>query len=290
MKKIITFFKIAISGFLAICILSCFCFFYCYTPFGVADETESTIRKSQPLSCSHYMKEGFSWKKTDANGYYNKTKEQSIDPEILIAGSSHFEALQISESDTVEGILNSKYKTYSLGVSGQFIDQCLCRLPKMVDTYHPSKYIILETNGEPIDKEDLKRALEQYGNPEEIFTLYNHLSPKLAKLYAFVRTFIPSAVELYEGFNNWANAERREKSINKDNFVFDQEYEYILNSLISKASNTVKNANIKLIIVSRKKGHLESDGSYTIPGSPHDYDDKLNKICKKTWSCFVRCF
>lgn len=65
------------------------------------------------------MKEGFSWIKTDANGYNNASIPENVD--ILLMGSSHMEAVQVSQSENTAALLNTMLpgmKTYNTGISG----------------------------------------------------------------------------------------------------------------------------------------------------------------------------
>lgn len=288
MKKfLLQILKCFFAGILALTILSIICFFYSNSPIGIADETNSSIHKSYPNSYSFYMKEGFAVKKTDANGYYNESAAQAENPEILIMGSSHIEALQIPTEKTIGSILNQKYKTYCLGVSGQYIDACVSRLPTAIATYHPSKYVILETTGDPLSIEDLNKSIIEYGMPNTDSPIYSRLSPQLREFYRLFRTYIPCAMELYKGLDLWATAETRtaetstENQNNQEISFEDESYKELLDTFIEKAAEAVKPSGAKLIIISRKGGNLEKDGSYTIPESSQTYVKELKEICEK---------
>ena len=283
MKKTLSiFFKCILAGSLAVIILSAVCFIYSYGPIGIEDSTNSTTKKNYPCSYSANMTEGFAWKKTDENGYYNESAELAIDPEILIIGSSHIEALQVPTENSVASLLNKKYKTYSLGVSGQFIDSCIQRISFAVDEYKPSKYVILETDGSPLSLEDMENAINHFGEPNNNIPVYSRLSGYKRDIYKFIRTYIPSAMEIMNKVNNWKTMDIRGGGKSSDEaFIFSAEYESALNKFIELASKPVNNSGAKLIIVSRLGGEIDSKGNYIISDYNKDYSNGLKEACRQ---------
>lgn len=133
------------ASLIAILLLSMFSMLYKHTSPHVEPIANETFYRWEAGSFTSTMEEGFAWINMDENGYNNLKCFDSID--VLLMGSSHMEAIQISTEDTVASKLNEflPYSTYNIGISGHSFIHCVNNLKSAIEVFKPSKYVIIET-------------------------------------------------------------------------------------------------------------------------------------------------
>ncbi len=152
MKRILlNLLKLCFSTSVTLVALSMFCMIYNYTGCHIKNNDGATDYKWGSYQYCATMKEGFSWLQFDYNGYNNVNnlsfEESPVD--ILLMGSSHMEAMQVSKKKNAGYLLNEylpEYRTYNIGVSGHDIYTCVQNLEAACGVYDPQKYVILETS------------------------------------------------------------------------------------------------------------------------------------------------
>ncbi len=109
------------------------------------------------------MSEGVSWGQVDANGFNNKTVINN--PDILIVGSSHMEAMNVMQDENTASqlnqLLNKRYSVYNLGISGHFFFKACQYLPRNIELFKPNglKAIIVETSTVDVSPKDVESIL-----------------------------------------------------------------------------------------------------------------------------------
>ena len=100
------------------------------------------------------MTEGVGYGKTDTSGYNNAYYPDCTDPDIVFAGSSHMEALQVPQDANCVYLLNemfdkddseyNNFKCFNMGVSGNFFEATASNFRYIADKFQNSKYIVIE--------------------------------------------------------------------------------------------------------------------------------------------------
>lgn len=155
--------KVALSGCLALAVLTGLCFFYYNIPMHYTSADGATDYKW--LTNHFYSRgtEGFAWGKTNNEGYLNTFDYQPGMPvSVLVMGSSHMEAYQVAMEESTASRLNAALtgKTvYNIGTSGHTLMTCVGNLKAAVGKYLPQDYIIIETAASSFPNESLTLAL-----------------------------------------------------------------------------------------------------------------------------------
>ena len=140
--------KCALAGITAVVILCVILAPYSLSPVHIANPEGNTdyIWPADSLWCK--MTEGISYGRFDAKGYNNK--EVIENPDILVLGSSHTEAVNVLQSENFAALLGQKfngvYTVYNMGISGHFFLKICKYLPRTVELHPDAKYIIIETS------------------------------------------------------------------------------------------------------------------------------------------------
>ena len=187
--------KVALSGCLALAVLTGLCFFYYNIPMHYTSADGATDYKW--LTNHFYSRgtEGFAWGKTNNEGYLNTFDYQPGMPvSVLVMGSSHMEAYQVAMEESTASRLNAALtgKTvYNIGTSGHTLMTCVGNLKAAVGKYLPQDCIIIETAASSFPNESLTLALnnrfpEQQSHEGGIIGLLQRV-PYLRLLYKQLR-------------------------------------------------------------------------------------------------------
>lgn len=149
--------KCVLAGITAIVILCVVLAGYSLTPIHIHNPQGNTDYIWSPNAPWCKMTEGISFGKFDANGYNNTEVVQ--DPDILVLGSSHTEAVNVFQSEGFAALLGQKfqgkYTTYNMGISGHFFLKICKYLPRNIEMNPSAKYIIIETSDVSFSREDV---------------------------------------------------------------------------------------------------------------------------------------
>lgn len=107
MKQIRALVKLGASGIVSLVLLSAFCVVFSFSGVHVANPSGATDYKWQSRQWKSTMTEGFSWMKMDGRGFNNPDGVSAENPECLIMGSSHMEAVNVSSSENVAAQLRT---------------------------------------------------------------------------------------------------------------------------------------------------------------------------------------
>lgn len=190
--------KIAISGILAVALLSIVCLVYSYNMLGIPTPTGASSYSCVPGSLKSEMDEGFGWNVMDANGYNNDEAYDDID--VLIMGGSHIEALQMNRSENVTHKLDEmlpNYHVYNVGTSGHSIENCAYYLDNACGYFSP-RYVVIDLNSLELNEDNMNSVISgTYQGPE--------LLSQKSNLASLVRNYIPASGQLILQLQNWKN-------------------------------------------------------------------------------------
>lgn len=163
MKLLKIFLKIAGAGILAVLLLSVLLAVYSTKPIHLANDGGNTDYVWEPNARWMDMSEGIAWGKYDAQGFNNVTVAE--DPDILLLGSSHMEAISVLQTRNTGYLLGKalegKYTVYNMGISGHDLFKICHYLPQSLtldDT--PPKAVVMETSTLTLTSEQVAQVLE----------------------------------------------------------------------------------------------------------------------------------
>lgn len=256
MKKLIQWgVKALIAGIGAVMILSVFCIFYTNDGIHVASDTGATDYVWESGQLKSTMKEGFSWIRMDSYGY-NNVFDYSKEPDILLMGSSHMEAAQISKKENVGYLLNTllpDYHTYNIGVSGHTIYRCMDNLENALETYQPQKYVVMVVDTVELEHDLMMEVIEETATPipsyDSGFIYYLQKIPAIKVIYKQLDDWI--------SMDGWANSLISHAKEKKD----ELKYQNTLSVFLRDAASLAEEADLTLMIVYQPEQMLKTDGT-----------------------------
>lgn len=235
--------KISGAGICAIIALSLFAFVYEYTGVHIKNESGATDSKSESYEWHTTMSEGFAWVRMNKDGFNNlfDLKEK---PDILLMGSSHMCAYQVSQNENMGAILNKQLDdmiTYNIGYTGHNLYYCVDNLEAAVDEYQPEKYVIIETMDVDLDTDTMEQVILKERPRQISYTGGSY----------YMEKYIPGAAAIWNHISTWkhTSALKAEESVIDEEWeAVDEQYEAVLDGFLEMASDAVKNTECRLII------------------------------------------
>ncbi len=136
------------------------------------------------------MSEGYAWLFMDKNGFNNskenQNKAETLGVDILIMGSSHMEAAEVSANENLGSILNEKISdknTYNIGISGHDIYRVMDNVEKAYETYQPRDFLVIETDAVELEMDEMDKVLQ--GTAKKIPSYDSGLIYHVQKIPAF---------------------------------------------------------------------------------------------------------
>lgn len=280
---------------IGIVVTSLFVLIYNYTGTHIKNDSGATDYKWEPNQYQATMVEGNAWIHLDDDGFNNLSKPTQID--VLLMGASHMEAAMISQNKNVGYLLDSNLEglhTYNIGMSGHEILTCLNNVEAAIETYHPKKYIIIQTGNIRFDDRSLSKALA--GNIDKIPSYdsgimywlqkiptikvsFKQLEEKLEKDISSTNFFIPKE----KNTTNNDNLESR----GKVSFSWNRE---LLLELLKKKSELCKKNGIQLILAYTPSVLVDKDSNRLIRNDLNGLSEYMQSICEESDIVFVDSF
>lgn len=281
MKKVWNILKIFTASLIAVFILSMVSMLYKHTSSHVSPIAKETYYRWEDGSFTSTMEEGFAWINMDENGYHNLQYLDSVD--ILLMGSSHMEAIQISTEDTVASKLNEflSYSTYNIGISGHSFIHCVNNLKSAIEVFNPQKCIVIETAtvSPNIDemREMINGKLSPVGGPDS----------GIKRLIQY----IPAAKPILNQVLEWGNSSSKNSvggySETEDlETISIQERQQVFYSFLNIICDDVKGTGITPIIMYHPSETLSEDGSVQYKTNADDLK-MFAKTCEDLGIIFV---
>ena len=248
-KKCICFFiKMAISGVLALTILSLLCLVYYNPPLAVAQPEGYTNYKLTPNASWRFMTEGNGGGVINSAGYNDPQDPIEGKKTICVLGSSHTEALQVdSEKNFVSRLetmvtddadATNDYQCLNLGISGHFFDVVVSNFQNFANSYEDVSYVVIEVNNIEFSQE----ALEKMRNEEYHTELEEHsFVHKALQRIPYLRLLVKQYNDLQMN-----SAAAPAASAEPQSF---ENYEALLEPVMQKLAQISKEKNFQLVIL-----------------------------------------
>ncbi len=246
MKKAILFFcKLAISGVLALVILSGFAFVFYNPPTAEAQTEKYTNSKFTPGIFWSDMTEGFGFGVINNLGYNDPDAYDPTKPVIAVIGSSHTEAFQVPQNKTYTAQLQDLLQAQrgetvnclNLGVSGHFLNISVSNFGYFADSFENVECAIIEVAELKYTPEEFEKMLAgEY---------HSDLKPR-GTLYSLAQK-IPYARLLYKQFQD---SQQKSSGIAAEEKPLDYfAYEESLNKVMQQLSDIATENNFPLVIL-----------------------------------------
>lgn len=273
--------KFLSAGAVALIILSLFCFAFCFAGIHIRNESGATDYKWEPHQWKSTVFEGYAWLQMDEKGFNNQSANDQ-NPDILIMGSSHMEAVNIPASKNVASLMNTSLpmSVYNIGTSGHTIYTCIKNMDAAIEEYHPNKYVILETSMINLSISQMQDVLD--GNTETIPSYDSGMLYLLQK-------YVPAIKTIYKNIIDWKDADNTPPlpiSASASQTTVENSYEDILEQFLNKASSTIQKNGAKLIIFYHPKTSINEKGEY-ITTTDHQKLSIFKEICQSLDIIFI---
>ena len=273
--------KTVIATLFSFLLLSLFTVIYNNTGIHIANPSGATDYFWKPNQLKTTMCEGFSELRMDENGCNNvDSQDENID--ILLMGSSHMEAVQVSKYENTGYLLNHALKdkrVYNIGMSGHTIYHCANNIEDAIKVYSPKGFAIIETATVELDIQSMKMVLD---------STYPHIDSYDKGLVYLVQKNIPAAKVLYKQIGRWRAAENNEPAAPKKEKIDASDHNYleILEKFLSKAAAPVQQKGAKLFIFYQPDTKVDSFGNLLTPTDPMALA-AFEAACEKNGIIFV---
>ena len=271
--------RIVLSGLIAFLILTAFCYFYYNIPVHCDNLDGSTDYKWEANAFYSRGTEGFAWGKTNNDGFANMFDyDEDTKIDILVMGSSHMEAYQVDMNESTASMLNALLAddvVYNIGVSGHNFLTCVGNLDAAIESYQPSKYVIIETNSISFSDDALSRAID--GTTAEIpshtggIVGFLQKNPYLRLMYKQIEHFI--------GTRRNGDDDAEENDRTSPSSVDKENNEKLLNAVLQKMSLSAKDHGLQIIIVYHPGTKVESNGSLRLTDDENTIF-QFQRLCK----------
>jgi len=262
--------------------MTLFCILYYNIPVHYPNFNAATDYKWEPNHFYSRGTEGFAFGKTNNDGFINSIDyTENMDIDVLIMGSSHMEAYQVSQSESVTGRLNAllENKTvYNIGISGHGFLTCCCNFEAALKKYRPLYFTVIETSGITFKSEELNAVLT--GTLPELPShsggVIGFLSGNqfLRLIYGQLQGFMGQETDA----NEETTSNMRPESTNDSSEA--------LNNVLALLSKTAVQHETGIIIVYHPTTRINSDGSLLLPSEDTERETFAN-LCAKNGIIFL---
>ena len=154
--------KVIAAGIVSIIILCALLCFYSITPVHEDNPRGNTDYVWPSNSMWVKLTEGIAFGRFDADGYNNK--KVIDDPDIIVLGSSHFEATEVMQNENAPYLLaqklNGRYTVYNMAISGHDFYRVCGYIQSNLELYDTiPKVLIIETFTVKLSPERVDAAL-----------------------------------------------------------------------------------------------------------------------------------
>lgn len=244
--------KIILAGIIALFLLSAFSYAYYHTGLRIKSESGATDYHWEPNALISTMKEGFSWIKTDANGYNNVSIPAQID--ILIMGSSHMEAVEVAQNENTVAQLNMLLPdmyVYNIGISGHTIYRCVDNISSAIENFKPTSYVVIETNKIRLDVDEMEAVISGHAVRESASSGGRVMS---------ILQRIPAFKPLYSQIEAWMAQDRKIVVAQSGESSEAENYYAVLEAFLGIVGEAAETDGIQAIIFYDPPQEYDEDG------------------------------
>ena len=248
------FFKIIISMFFSVVILSIITFYYSTSGIATYPVGGGTNSCHEPYSQVHFCTEGIAHFKHDGNGYNNLVVMSPNEMDYLVMGSSHMHAFQVCQNCNFSYLLNELLDgdVYNIGMGGHYLAKSLSNLEDALNYYNPRKALILEI---PSVTENVSR-LEKVNNGESL----NEPIGLNSAFWRFIKkhvSFIPRAITYLEDWASVSSFDKSEATVP----VYDDAYWAVVDEALMNASDFVHDKGLDFYILIHPSVSIDEIGN-----------------------------
>ena len=266
--------KRILACLVAFVILSLLFTFYGLIPVHIDNPDGNTDYIWPPNARWMKMTEGVSWGRFDAKGFNNKSVIEN--PDILLVGSSHMEAMNIKQDKTIASQLNQqlngRFNVYNLGISGHHFFKTCQYLPKNIDLYKQNvlKAIIIETSTLDVTQKDVDAIISQSikKTPSHAHGLIGKLqkNPFLRTLYFQSEHSLPKIVSPPKLYNYLKKQRTKQQNVNQKKTIMTVDDSAYLRLFLWLESLEKEN-HVKIFIFYHPFETLKQDGTISFDNS-----------------------
>ena len=266
-------FKAVTAGILSLAILSAFDLIYSFSGIHIANSSGATDYTWQPGQPKSNMTEGFSWLLMDENGFRNNKVPSESSVNILMMGSSHMEALNVSKEEDCTSLLSEalpEMSVYNIGMSGHTLYRCIDNAEAACGVYSPSDFLILETDTVALSEEEMSLVLS--GNAAAI--------PSYDSGLLFYLQKIPAIKWIYKQCTDWISLSEKETASPLDSLedsfpeettattVLSSEYQDTLSSFLGKLQEAAGKTGCQAVIFYHPPASAAPSGEFLFSTDP----------------------
>ncbi|MGN1099173.1 MAG: hypothetical protein ACI4S9_02415 [Christensenellales bacterium] len=278
--------KIFASGMLAFVFLNLFCLLYYNVPVHSDNPDGATDYHWEKGKFYLRGTEGFACGRTNDDGFNNIDNLADLERiDILLMGSSHMEAFQVSQNQSTAAILNQSFGeekyTYNIGTSGHTFYTSVANLENALETYKPTGYVLIETLMVSFSQKALRNVIDgtlqkQQSNDGGVVGFLQRI-PYLRLLYLQVNNMKEKNVVSVP-----------EETVGEDDVSAsdDPELWANLDTVLKKVSSLCLSYGVQPIIFYHTQISVESSGK---PYTTTDRDDlnRVSALCNDNGIIFI---
>lgn len=272
--------KAVIACTIAFAMVSGGCLIYYNIPVHYSNSAGATDYKWETLKFYSKCTEGFALGRTDSDGFNNTENVNGRRIDILFTGSSHGEAFNVAQDKNCVSLLNSMFDgemfTYNIAVSGHTLYHICSNLSKALETYKPSKYVVIECQSLELAENNILAAVD--GTLPE-------LESESGGVIGFLQK-IPYLRLMYLQISNLRQAEKPAETVSVISETPDEQYRAAVKALVEKAKADCEKYNVTPIIIYHPHFKAEQNGSIKILHN-ENYVSLFRNICSEVGVRFV---
>ncbi|MBE6620190.1 MAG: hypothetical protein E7625_02345 [Ruminococcaceae bacterium] len=281
MKKLFSWLlKAFAAGLLAFVVLTLFCTLYYNVPVHYSNTDGSTDYSWEKNKFYSRGTEGFACGRTNNEGYLNTYDYlDGMDIDVLIMGSSHIEAYNVSPSESTSCRLDALLEDetiYNIGMSGHNFLVCSNNLEHALKKYKPRQYVIIETSILLFDENAVENAAE--GTMDELPSYSGGIIGMLQK-NQFLRL-------LYSQFSNWKPEPKHDNATNLQPLQLTNTHKQSYLKLLNKLSQTAADYGVQLIVLYHSNIQIDSKTGKALKDSS-EFTNFFAAYCETTGITFV---
>lgn len=268
----ITIKKLLVSAIIAFIVLSLICFFYYNIPTHSKSKDGVTDYVWENNKFYIDATEGFSFGKTNNEGYFNEKDYVGQDIDVLIMGSSHMQGMAVMPKDNIASILEKQtdLTVYNIGTTGHNIKVCVSNLDAALNKYKPN-IVVIETNNVTLSSKEVDAIIND--ETKELDSIEGGIVGFLQN-NPFIRWSYTQIESLIQNSNK--------TETNKENSIFDKDASNKLVKYIKEISNKY---NTEVIMLYHPVVSINNDGMKVIEDK--DAMSSFNNICEENGIYFV---
>lgn len=280
-KVLVWLLKVLCAGVIALFMLSVFSSLYYNNGIRKTSETGATDYSWENRFWSLGY-EGYAWGNYDKDGFNNLEWEEGDRIDILLMGSSHMNAYNVSSKYSTAYLLNTQmkeselnYNVYNIGMEGHDFFACSDNLDDALAAYNPTKYVIMETRYARMSIDSMEEVLNETRVRAPAFDsgmiYYLQKIPYFRLFHRQLRDMLAANSNTSKDLNNTELHAEETSAIT---------YEYILDAYMEKLAGELNDKGVTLIIFFMPEISINQDGSISKSGTSEDLELLLSS-CQK---------